>query len=106
MNIEVTDEEFQEKVLDSKTLVLIDFYAPWCAPCRVIATILEEIEKDLEDKVKIYKLNVDENNETANKYGVMSIPTLAIFKNGEVVNTTIGILSKNDIIKMIEEIKD
>jgi thioredoxin 1 len=79
--IEVTDSSFQAEVIESETPILVDFWAPWCAPCRAIAPLLEEIAADRED-VRIVKLNVDENQETAATYGILAIPTLILFNNG------------------------
>ena len=79
--IEVTDSNFQAEVIESETPILVDFWAPWCAPCRAIAPLLEEIAADRED-VRIVKLNVDDNQETAATYGILSIPTLILFNNG------------------------
>jgi thioredoxin 1 len=79
--IEVTDDSFQVEVIESETPILVDFWAPWCAPCRAIAPLLEEIAADRED-VRIVKLNVDDNQETAATYGILSIPTLILFNNG------------------------
>ena len=84
----VTDQTFVTET--SEGLVLADFWAPWCGPCKMIAPVLEEIDAELSDKVKIVKLDVDENQETAVKFGVMSIPTLVLFKDGEVVDKVIG----------------
>ena len=86
----VSDADFEAQVLQSKEPVVVDFWAEWCGPCRMIAPALEEISGTLGEKVKIVKLNVDENPATASKYGVMSIPTLMLFKNGEMASRQVG----------------
>src|SRR6476661_316616 len=90
---EVSDTTFQAEVLESETPVLVDFWAPWCGPCRVVAPVLEEIAGERED-LRIVKLNVDENQATAAKYEVLSIPTMILFKNGEVAKKVIGAYPK------------
>ena len=90
----VTDQSFATDVLGAERPVLVDFWAEWCGPCRMIGPALEEIAGSLGDKVKIVKLNVDENPRTAQKYGIMSIPTLMIFKNGELASRQIGAAPK------------
>ena len=97
MAIHFTDENFNEEVLSSNIPVLVDFYADWCGPCKMLAPVIEALAGELEGKVKIGKLNVDNASETAQKYGIMSIPTLLYFKNGEVVNKTVGVVSKTEI---------
>jgi thioredoxin 1 len=82
--------------------VLVDFWAPWCGPCRVIAPSLEEIADEQADSLRIVKLNVDENQQTAARYGVMSIPTLLVFKNGEVAKTIVGALPKKRLVQELE----
>ncbi|WP_077615475.1 thioredoxin [Caenibacillus caldisaponilyticus] len=98
---QVTDKDFSEKT--STGLVLVDFWAPWCGPCRMVAPVLEEIDAEMGDKVKIVKLNVDENQATAGKYGVMSIPTLILFKDGEPVGTSIGYKPKEALVEFLNE---
>ena len=90
--VNVTDQSFKEQT--SKGLVLVDFWAPWCGPCKMIGPVLEEISDEMADKVTIAKLNVDENQQTAGQYGVMSIPTLLFFKDGEVVDQVVGFQPK------------
>ena len=97
----VSDKSFQADVLEAKEPVLVDFWAEWCGPCRMIAPALEEIAGAMGDKVKIVKLNVDENPETAAKYGIQSIPTLMIFKNGELASRQIGASPKAKIVQWI-----
>ncbi|WP_152654789.1 thioredoxin [Oceanobacillus sp. CFH 90083] len=97
----VTDQNFTEET--SKGLVLADFWAPWCGPCKMIAPVLEEIDGEMEEKVQIVKLDVDENQETAGKFGVMSIPTLLLFKDGEVVDQVIGFQPKEALTDLINK---
>jgi thioredoxin 1 len=102
-DINFTDQNFQTEVLESQTPVLVDFWAEWCAPCRIVSPIIEELAVEYGDKLKVGKLNVDENH-TANHYGVMSIPSLLIFKNGEVVKTMIGAQSKDNFKREIDSV--
>lgn len=96
-----TDQNFSEEVIKSETPVLVDFYAEWCGPCKMMGPVVDELAEDLEGKVKVGKLNVDENPDTASRYGVMSIPTLILFKNGEPVRQMLGFRSKEEVIKEI-----
>jgi thioredoxin 1 len=98
---EVTDNNFQAEVLESETPVLVDFWAPWCGPCRIIAPSLEELNDEI-DNLRVVKLNVDENQQTAAQYNVMSIPTLIVFKNGEPAKTIIGAMPKKRLEQEIE----
>jgi thioredoxin 1 len=98
---QVTDSNFQAEVLESDTAVLVDFWAPWCGPCRIIAPHLEELNNDRED-LRVAKLNVDENPQTAAAYNVMSIPMLLLFKNGQVAHQIIGALPKNRLVQELE----
>lgn len=97
----VTDKNFTTET--SEGLVLADFWAPWCGPCKMIAPVLEELDEELSDKVKIVKLDVDENQETAGKYEVMSIPTLLLFKDGEVVDQVVGFQPKEALVDLINK---
>ena len=98
---EVTDGNFQAEVIENDKAVLVDFWAPWCGPCRVIAPSLEEIAQERED-LEIVKLNVDDNQATAARYDVMSIPTLILFKNGEPAHKIIGAMPKSRLVQEIE----
>lgn len=102
--VTLTDQNFSTEVLQNQEPVLVDFWAPWCGPCRIVGPIVEEIAQEFTGKVKVGKLNVDENSATAQKYGVMSIPTLAIFKNGEVVDQLIGAHPKEAIAEHLEKV--
>ncbi len=101
MEFTFTDQNFEQEVLKSDRPVLVDFWAPWCGPCQMMAPVIEEIAKEEEGKVKVGKLNVDENPKAAEKYGVLSIPTLILFKGGEVAKTLVGFRAKEEIIKEI-----
>jgi thioredoxin 1 len=102
MPIKVTDTSFQADVLDSKTPVLVDFWAEWCQPCRMIAPSLEELSTELEGRLTVAKINIDENPQVPTKYGVRGIPTLMIFQHGQVSATKVGALPKNKIKEWIE----
>ena len=95
--VTVTDDNFDGEVIKATMPVLVDFWAEWCAPCRMQNPILEELAKEFEGKVKIGKLNVDDNPDTAGKFGVMSIPTMMLFKKGEIVKQWIGVQSKETL---------
>ncbi|MDG2171406.1 MAG: thioredoxin TrxA [Gammaproteobacteria bacterium] len=101
--LKLTDAEFENQVIKSDKPILVDYWAEWCGPCKMIAPVLEEVAEELSDKVLIGKLNVDENSQTPPKYGIRGIPTLMLFKNGEAVGTQVGAVSKSDLIKFIEE---
>jgi thioredoxin 1 len=98
---EVTDNNFAAEVLEAGQPVLVDFWAPWCGPCRIIAPHLEELDSERDD-LTVVKLNVDENPETAAKYGIMSIPTLILFKNGQVAKQVVGALPKTRLQQELE----
>lgn len=99
----VSDDNFEQEVLKSTEPVLVDFWAEWCGPCKQIAPALEEIASELGGKVKITKLNIDENPDTPTKFGIRAIPTLMIFKDGEVSSTQMGVLPKSKIVDWINE---
>jgi thioredoxin 1 len=100
--IHISDGDFQEKVLDSDTPVIVDFWAPWCGPCRMVAPILEELAKDYEGKLVIAKVNTDENPQWAMKYGIQSIPTMLFVKDGEIVDRMIGAAPKPYIQQRVD----
>lgn len=99
-----TDQNFEDEVIKSNVPALVDFWAPWCAPCRIVSPIIEELAKEYEGKIKVGKSNVDENPNTASRFGIMSIPSILIFKNGEPVKTMIGAQSKENFKKGIDEV--
>lgn len=103
MEVVLTVENFENEVLKSDKPVLVDFWATWCGPCRMIAPIIEEIASDYAGKIKVGKINVDEQEELAVRYGISSIPTLLLFKNGEVAKKTLGYMPKDAVVKFIEE---
>lgn len=101
--ITLTDQNFQQEVLESKTPVLVDFWAPWCGPCKMVGPIVESLAVDNEGSLIVGKLNVDDNKETAIKYGIRGIPTLAIFKDGAEVKRIVGAQGKPQLQKVIDE---
>lgn len=103
MEYTFTTENFETEVLGSDVPVLVDFWATWCMPCRMLAPVIEEIASENEGKIKVGKVNVDENPDLARKYGVMSIPTVLVFKNGELTATSVGVDSKENILKLLEK---
>ncbi len=101
--LHLTDANFKTEVLESVLPVLVDFWATWCGPCKMIAPILEELAKEYHNKLKVGKLNVEESPRTASHYGIMSIPTLIFFKKGKVIEQVVGVLNKSELKKKIEE---
>jgi thioredoxin 1 len=100
--VHVTDATFEDEVLKSGEPVLVDYWAEWCGPCKMIAPILEDVSKDYDGRLKVVKLNIDENPETPPKYGIRGIPTLMLFKNGGVEATKVGALSKSQLSAFID----
>jgi len=101
--LDLTDQSFKKEVLESDIPVLVDFWATWCGPCKMIAPVIDELAKEFAGKIKIGKVNVDENSQVATRYGVMSIPTLIFFKNGKVNEQVVGALNKAGLKKKIED---
>jgi thioredoxin 1 len=99
---DVTDNNFQAEVVESEVPVLVDFWAPWCGPCRRVSPVVEEIASERGEALKVVKLNIDDNQETAIRFNVMSIPTLMLFKNGDVAKTVIGAYPKRKIEEELE----
>lgn len=102
MAVELTDDNFDEKVLQSDKPVLVDFWAEWCGPCRMVGPIVEELSADYDGKAVIGKVNVDENQGISMKFGIRNIPTLLIFKNGEIVDKQVGVAPKNVLAQKID----
>ncbi|MBM4055684.1 MAG: thioredoxin [Planctomycetes bacterium] len=100
--IEITDSNFDDEVLKAKTPVLVDFWASWCGPCRQLAPVIDELAKEYSGKVKVGKLNTEDNNSIPAKFGITAIPTIIIFKNGKAANKMVGVKSKNDLKKALD----
>lgn len=99
--IKLNSQNFQEEVLKADKKVLVDFYADWCGPCKMMSPIIDEIANEFSDKIKVCKINVDEAPDIAVEYGIVSIPTLIIFENGYAINTTVGLISRGELIDLI-----
>ncbi len=102
MEIILTDENFKTEILESELPCLVDFWAPWCGPCRMVGPVIEEIAKEYSGKLVVGKLNVDEAQKVASQYEVMSIPTLSIFKGGKIIDTVVGAMPKEAIVAKIK----
>ena len=101
--VEITDDQFEDEVIKSDKLVIVDFWAPWCGPCRAMAPVLSELAKDRSESLKVVKVNVDEQQTNAAKLGIMTIPTLILFKNGEPVDRMMGGYPKRSIVDRVEK---
>jgi thioredoxin 1 len=104
MVFEINDESFKKEVMESDVPVVVDFWAPWCSPCRALAPLTEKLAGQYQGKVKFCKINVDENQVTAGEYGVMSIPTLAFLKNGKLIDTSVGLLPESALKPKVESL--
>ncbi len=102
--VELNDSSFDTEVINSEKPVLVDFWAPWCGPCKALGPVIEEISNDFVDRVKVGKVNVDENPEISMKFGIRSIPTLLVFKNGKLQDQIIGAVPKSEIEKALEKV--
>jgi thioredoxin 1 len=100
---QVTDSSFKEQVIDSEVPVLVDFWAPWCGPCRMVAPVVDEIASQYEGQIKVVKINTDENPNVASQYGIRSIPTLMIFKGGQKVDMVVGAVPKTTLANTLEK---
>ena len=101
--VELSDETFESEVLMNNQPVLVDYWAEWCGPCKAIAPLLEEIAEEYGDKIKVAKLNIDDNSNTPPKYGIRGIPTLMLFKDGEVASTQVGAISKSQLTAFLDQ---
>ena len=101
-SIKITKNNFEQEVLNSKEPVLLDFWASWCGPCRMVSPTVEEIAKEMKGTAKVGKINIDEESELASKFRIMSIPTLMVIKDGKVSSTAVGVRPKKDILRMLE----
>lgn len=102
MELKITKDNFEEVVLKSEKPVLIDFWADWCGPCRMLSPIIKDIAEEYENEYTVGKVNVDEEGELAVRFGVMSIPMLVVIKNGEVVNSSVGFMSKSEVLELLK----
>ncbi|WAC08815.1 MAG: thioredoxin [Thermodesulfobacteriota bacterium] len=102
--VTLTDKNFTEEVINSQTPVLVDFWAEWCGPCKMIGPVVAEIAREFEGKIKVGKVNVDDNQATAAKFGIRGIPTLLFFKGGELVNQVVGVQPKSKLLELINKI--
>ena len=100
--INLSEENFEKEVLNSEKIVLIDFWASWCGPCRMMSPVVDEIAEEMQEKVKVCKVNIDEQNKLAVKYNVMSIPTFVVLKNGNEVGRSVGVQDKEEIKNMLK----
>ena len=102
--VHADDKNFKEEVLKAALPVLVDFFAPWCGPCKMVAPVVEELAKEYSGKLKVVKVDVDEAGSTASSLGIMSVPTIMFFKDGKVVSQTVGALSKSELKKKLSEV--
>jgi thioredoxin 1 len=102
-SIAVTDSDFEKQVIEADETVMVDFWAEWCGPCKALSPLVDEVANEIKDKIKVVKVNIDESPEAPTKYGVRGIPTLMLFKNGQVVDTKVGGMPKTQLVEWIEE---
>jgi thioredoxin 1 len=103
MTRDINDDNFEQEVINSTSPVLVDFWAPWCGPCRQLSPIIEELSKDMADKITVYKCNIDDNPETPSKYAIRGIPALIIFKDGKVADTKVGSIAKSALYQWVND---
>ncbi len=103
MEIELSDNNFEQEVLNSEISCLVDFWAPWCGPCRMLGPIIKEIAEEFDGKIKVGKINVDDAPKIASNYSIMSIPTVSLFKGGVIVHTFVGVVPKQEIVSLISK---
>lgn len=101
--IEINDASFEQEVLNSSNVTVVDFWAPWCGPCRKLGPVLDEVAGEMADKIKVVKLNTDENLKTAKEYSISGLPTIMVFKNGQAVERMVGLMQKSALISNIEK---
>ncbi|MFH1283703.1 MAG: thioredoxin [bacterium] len=104
MALELSESTFQKEIIQGKGVSLVDFWAPWCGPCKMIAPVIDELAQEYKDKVKIAKVNVDNNMQISSQFSIGSIPTLLLFKDGKVVNQVVGLVSKAELKKRIDDV--
>jgi thioredoxin 1 len=100
---EITDQNFNKDIIQSSKITLVDFWAPWCGPCKQLAPLIDDLAKDMENKIEVYKCNIDDNPEAPSKYGVRGIPTLMIFKDGKLLDTKVGSVQKSVLYEWVEK---
>jgi len=102
--VNINDDAFENEVFKSLLPVVVDFWAPWCGPCKMLSPVIDELEKEFAGRAKFVKMNIDDNSRTPTKYGIMSIPTLMFFRNGQVMDQAVGALGKSELKRKIEEL--
>lgn len=101
--IDISDSQFENEVVNNDIPVLLDFWAPWCCPCKMLAPILDQVAEHYDDKIKVCKINIDDNEETATKFGVRGVPTPMVFKDGENKETKVGVVQKTNLISIVDK---